>query len=167
MEEQSYGGYDALRMALEMERKGSGFYRSLAEKVSHRSLKDIFKQLAFEEDYHIKVVEEKLLPLCESDEAYWADEELMAAHLQRLMAGGAFPDQQRVAGRLEESGSEIEAIHLAIQSEKDSLELYKMAGEATGNEEGKRAFALLVEEEEKHLQLLHHWRKELAEHGGS
>lgn len=167
MKKEEYSGYDALRMALEMERKGSSFYRRLSEKVSHRSLKDIFKQLGREEEEHIKTVEEKLLPICQSDGAYWADEELMVAHLKRMMAGGVFPNEERVLERLEETGSEMEALHIAIQAERESIDLYKKAGEAAANEEGKKAFTSLVEEEERHLQLLHHWQKELAEHGGA
>lgn len=166
MVEKAYTGYDALRTALEMERKGHDFYMQLAEKVSHRPLKEVFRQLAREEERHIRTMEEKLLPVCHSEEAYWADEELMAAHLERLMAGGIFPDVESVLGSMEESGSVLKALYLAIQVEKDSISLYKKALEAAADEEGKTAFGLLVEEEEKHLQLLYNWQKEMAESGG-
>jgi rubrerythrin len=166
MEEKGYSGYDALRIALEMERKGCGFYNSLAKKVSSRSLKEIFGQLAREEEYHIKTVEEKILPHCESEEAYWADEELMVDHLNRLTAGGVFPDEGPVLKRLEQSGGELEALPLAIQAERDSVALYSKAREAAADKGAKSVFGSLVEEEERHLQLLYYWQKELTEHGG-
>lgn len=45
-----------------------------------------------------------------------------------------------------------EALRLAIQAEKDSMDFYRKAGEATKNERAKRVFDLLANEEVGHLK---------------
>jgi len=45
-----------------------------------------------------------------------------------------------------------EALKLAIQGEKDSMDFYRRAGAATGNERAKKVFDLLANEEVGHLK---------------
>ena len=45
-----------------------------------------------------------------------------------------------------------EALHLAIQAEKDSMDFYRRAGAVTKNERAKKVFDLLANEEVGHLK---------------
>jgi len=45
-----------------------------------------------------------------------------------------------------------EALKLAIQAEKDSMDLYRRAASVTGNERAKKVFDLLANEEVEHLK---------------
>lgn len=44
-----------------------------------------------------------------------------------------------------------EALRLAIKAEKDSMDFYRKAATATGNDRAKKVFRLLAEEEREHL----------------
>ena len=50
--------------------------------------------------------------------------------------------------------TDIDALRIGIQAEKDAILFYSEAAKNTKNKEGQKAFEFLVNEEKKHLKML-------------
>lgn len=159
---QRFNSLEVMEMAKDIEKRGKRFYLKHAEATENRDLRELFKQLASDEQDHY----EKFVALteelkAEGEEADYLYEEDVSAYFKSLVEFSIFPKDDSEESI--ESLNDVEkALKLAIQAEKDSILFYK---EMCEKNEGKTLDAVekLIEQEKEHLKSL---SKYIQEYGG-
>jgi rubrerythrin len=120
---------EILGTALKLERKGSKFYSEAERKTENETGKKMFRQLAKEEEEHIESLTEMF---------------------RNLYPEKPFKDIPLFEIEISEYSGEVEALKIAIDMEKQSIQFYSDWTE--GNLEP--LFKELIEFEKVHLELL-------------
>ena len=141
-------GVSALRQAMERERGASEFYLKAAQMVKEPNAKRAFKWLAHQESGHLARLEQQLDSLLES--GMWVLTEETAASIQ----AGELPASPEARGALCVNASEVDALRLAMISERKAIAFYEAADESTPDLRGKMVYRWLAGDERGHLALL-------------
>ena len=148
-----FSALEVMEMAKDIEKRGKKFYLKHAEATENRDLKELFKQLASDEQDHY----EKFLALTEElksegEAADYLYEEDVSAYFNYLVEYSVFPKDDSKES-VEALNNVEKALKLAVQAEKDSILFYK---EMCENNEGKTLDAVekLIKQEKDHLRAL-------------
>jgi rubrerythrin len=139
-----------LQWALEIERNGETFYRTVAAAAQDREVKTLLQDLAFQEQRHYRTFERMLArapePRADVDTASYR------AFLQNALAGALIgPDKGMERAR--QAGTENEALRAAMAFEKDTLLFfYELADSVPA--EHTAALRGIIDEERDHLRQL-------------
>ena len=140
---------DAVRTAIQMEQEGYSFYLKAAAQTSSEMGRTIFKSLAADELLHLevfqklfdeKVGKEEWNNLITSGKKY-ADIQVFPKDLKKIE--GANPDT-----------NEIDAIRIAMDSEKKAIEYYTKINQNVTSDEFKEIINEIIEQEKNHYSLL-------------
>lgn len=156
---EDFSGFEVIRAAMEVEKKGHRFYAAMVEKAKSQLAKEIFTWLAQDEVQHLKTLEE-LVPKYEEG-AFWEDEEQFLPYLRRFSEREIFPSPERLEEVLQKDGSDLDALDLAIEAEVKFAEYFRLAADNARTAEGKEAFGWLAGEENRHAEILRDRRKRL------
>jgi len=141
-----------LREAIQMEVDGEEFYRQASRRSSNKLAREIFQNLADEEDEHRRKFEEIYEALKRGQD--WPDVELSASKGERLKSIFAQATEER-GSKIRVASSELEAIKTAIDMEVKSYDFYRSRSEKSAFLLEKRFYhALAGEERAHHLALL-------------
>jgi len=119
----SFSGNELIDIAIGIERRGIAFYDIMTRSTDSAEARDIFQHLADMEREHMQIFEamrnqsEKFQPA----ETYEGEHE---AYLQALADSAVFTDDVITSELASQADSDIEALELAINAEKDSLLFY-------------------------------------------
>jgi rubrerythrin len=137
---------EALKTALDFEKKGYGIYTEAAAKTENQVVKRTFEYLAKEEINHIREVEE------------FIDRHSPDVQLKGDMLPEVKKKFREIIGGLEEktelSDSDIEAHEAGLEFEKNAYRFYKEQLEKAHDEKAKKFFKFLMEQEEAHYELI-------------
>ena len=130
--------------AMNSEIKAKEFYLKASLKAQSNAGKNLFNELAnFEHEHYEKVKE--IIEALSNDKEIFCNEpckEIMSV-------------KSEVKGEIEENKDEIiNLLNLAIESEKDAQQRYKTISETIEDEEGKKIFDILAQEERNHQRIL-------------
>ena len=140
---------DILSAALKLEEDGKGFYLSIAEKAPNEYAKKTFESFAADEENHIKWIRGLSEGPAEFESSSEALEKIYST-LQGIFSG--IPEDMK--GKLAAAPDDASQIDIAIGKEEESIKAYiEWAGSAE-DEEVKDLFAVLVEIEKTHRDLL-------------
>ena len=141
-----------LQLAVQMEVDGKGFYQKASQENSNKLAKELFQQLADEEDVHRKKFEEIYEALKRGQN--WPDVEPPSERGKRLKS--LFAEATKALGsKIKVAESELEAIKAAMDMEVKSYDLYHSRSEESTLPVEKRFYETLVGEERgHHLALL-------------
>ena len=141
-----------LREAIQLEVDGEEFYRQASQKSSNKLAREIFQNLADEEDEHRRKFEEIYEALKKGRD--WPDVEPPASKGKRLKSIFARATE-KLGGKIKVASSELEAIKTAIDMEVESYDFYRSRSEKSAVLLEKRFYqALAGEERAHHLALL-------------
>jgi len=143
---------DALRFAIEFEKKGQKFYLDAVQKVADPFSRKTLEFLADEEVSHIEKIEkfnEALLGTGDFDIAKECQSNL-SQRVKEYMVSVVSEKEAKVSPQ----STEIEVYDLALEMEKSSYDIYKDALESNSDEQLKRFFEFLMKEEQIHYDLL-------------
>ena len=138
---------DAVAAAIEIERRGYAFYRSVQEKAEHSRDKEFFGFMAEEEKRHEDLFTEMLKRIGGIRQPVESTEQEYLDYLTSMLDHHALfvPDLER---RTLES-----PLHTAMQFEKDTL-LFFIEMEALVPDSEKHHIHACADEERRHLKLL-------------
>ena len=149
---------EAVRVAINLEEDGFKFYTELARRVKEPKLREALCRLAADEEEHVRTFRQLGQHLtAEGQDCSWTDDELVTQYLRGLIQPGAFGgarDVKDTAELVRSLKNESDALLIGIQAEKDAILFYSEAYRLSVNEEGKKTFLKLAEEEKKHLVTL-------------
>lgn len=143
---------NALKFAIEFEKKGQKFYLDAVQKVADPFSRKTLEFLADEELHHIDKIEkfnQALLGNSDFDIVTECSSDL-PQRVKEYMDSVVRDKQVKVSPR----STEIEVYDLALEMEKSSYHTYKDALESNSDEQLKRFFEFLMKEEQIHYDLL-------------
>ncbi len=143
---------EALSQALKLEQQGLAFYLQAAEETLDEKGRAMFRSLADDERQHIEMVERQLRAL-EGGGAYVLLPDLKAPPIDlglRLFP----PKREEVAARVGANAGELDALHVALETEVKSYDLYLQAASKTSDAAGRSMYEYLANAELTHFNLL-------------
>ncbi len=154
-----FSGFEVIRAAMEVEKRGYRFYTALALKARSELIREIFTWLAQDEVAHLRTLE-KLVPKYR-DGAFFDNEEAFIPYLQRFREKEVFPSVERIEEVLHGDDPDLKAVDLAIAAEESFADYFRQAAARSLSAEGKEAFTWLADEEESHAAAIRDRRARL------
>jgi len=134
-----FGSVDEiLSFAIDREKEAVDFYSSLAKEATRTSLKETFERFAKEEENHVALL---------SDIA--GNKEKIDSYELKKITDLKISDYM-VEAEYEEGMPMPEILKLAMKKEEIAVKLYSTLADETDNEDAKKVFMILVQEESKH-----------------
>ena len=153
-----FSASEIVTMAVEIEKNGMAFYNALAARSKNEKAKELYTILAAEEVKH-QVTFKKILKDLKELELSAAEEEEYNNYLGALTSSRVFRSDVDLEALLAEADTEIGAINMAIDAEKDSiLFYYELLGQAIS--ENSEAIEQVIKEEKTHMAKLINLRAE-------
>ena len=142
----------ALNQALRLEQEGREFYFKAAKDTLNEKGRVTFLSLADDEKMHAEMIQRQLDAI-EADGAYASMPNLEIEDID-LDAKLFPPDRQQVQERIGPSPNQLEALHVALEIEMRSYDLYRAAARETEDETGRQMYQWLANAEMTHFNLL-------------
>jgi len=148
---------DIIKKAIVLEHRGKALYESVLPKTSSAGVKELFTQLAEEEEKHIDVLSKRYKSVAKGG----------TFDTRVLVKPGELEDNNILSGKIvkEISGAGYEAavISAALEFEKKAVEFYSKQAESSESKEEKELFQWLSEWEKGHMAMLAQIDKDLME----
>lgn len=140
---------DIFDFALQMELDGEKYYRDLAEKVKHDDLKKVLEGLAEDEQRHYKIIQLAQSQTFNSiaDSSLSSIPNVFSRNKDKTIV----PEDDLIA-KLKDEQSDV--YRAALLKEEESVALYRKLQENSKQPEAKSIFEKLMQEEEKHVEVL-------------
>lgn len=133
-----------LEFAVNMELEGEKYYTEQADLNKGNSLETVFLMLAKDENMHAKVLQNKTNKLTYD----------LIPNETLSVAKNVFSDLAAVKDGIKQNPNQLDVYRLALENEKQSIALYqKYLSEAT-DDNTKKLFEYLIEQEEDHYTII-------------
>ena len=142
-----------LEVAIEAERQGAAFYERLAESARDERVKEECRRLVAFEREHEKTFRRLLgqrdiqQALSSLQPGQLSDE--YQQYLSALVESNMLPDEETARQLADEAESEVEAINIALQMEKNTILFYQELQNLLGQEAG--VLQTILDEERSHV----------------
>jgi rubrerythrin len=140
---------DAILTAIQMEKDGFSFYMKAAAQTDSEMGKTIFESLASDEQKHLdvfqKMFEEKV------SKSEWNE---LVDSSKKYASIPIFPTDLEDAPGIDAESTELDALRMAMDSEKEAIEYYGKINEKLGVQEIKNIINEIIEQEKNHYSLL-------------
>jgi len=151
-----FSAEEILEIAIQAERQGAAFYERLATSAQDERVKEECRRLAEFEREHEKTFR-RLLGQRNVQRALDSLQpgQLSDQHQQYLSAlvdSNMLPDEEAARQLAEEAKSEVEAINIALQMEKNTILFYQELQNLLGTEAG--VLQIILDEERSHVYQL-------------
>lgn len=147
-----FSASEVVTMAIEIEKNGLDFYNAMAVKTGDEKAKELYTFLAGEEVRH-KITFQKMLDSLPKAELSAAEEEEYNNYLGALTSSRVFRTDIDTDELVAQIGSDIAAIDMAIEAEKDSiLFYYELMDQAFDEDRGE--IENIIKEEKSHYTKL-------------
>jgi len=155
---------EIVAMAVEVEKNGLAFYQAMASRAKDESARNVFAFLAKEEAEHKNTFQALLddlspLEMSHTDEAEYHN------YLNAIVSTRIFNLDINIDELVQSVVSDIEAVDIAIGTEKESILFYYELREQA-REEGRENIDGIIKEEKSHLTRLVQLREALVKHQG-
>jgi rubrerythrin len=157
-------GLTALSQALKLEQEGRAFYLKAAEETLDDKGKGMFLSLAADEERHAEMVQRQLREI-EGGGSYVLLPNLDVPDID-LDAKLFPPERRQVEARIGRNPNELDALHVALENEIRSYDLYRAAAQETESEAGQQMYRWLAGAEMTHFNLLMSNYESLVSMGG-
>ncbi len=141
---------DAIKTAIEMERDGYDFYTKAAARTSSEMGEIMFKSLAQDEVLHLEIFQKIFEENVGSTE--W---DALVNSSNKYADLPVFPKDLEAVEGANPDTSELDALHMAMDSEKDAIDYYTKILEDTEDSEVKKIIEEIIEQEKNHYWILH------------
>lgn len=150
-----FNDLEALKMAMNIEKRGEQFYREAAQKMQENpDIVNVLLGLAKDEEEHAatfkQIYDDFVQKKYGFDDTYLFEPEV-EAYIRAMVETSVFPTSEEQDTILETIQNVEDIIRLGIQIEKDSILFYTEMIIHSKLPEAKAAFRRLLQEEKKHL----------------
>jgi len=158
----SFSGTELINIAIGIERRGIAFYDIMTKSTDSGEARELFQRLANMEREHMQTFEGMLgeADKYQPTESYAGE---YVAYLQALIDSAVFTDDLVTSELATQADSDVEAMELAINAEKDSILFYYEMSEIMPRK-AQPTVNKIVTEEKSHLAELTALKKQLAGH---
>ena len=155
MKHENFNDAEALKIAINIEEEGLAFYSILMKNAKDEKVKEIFSQLVSAEKKHLTLFQKAYAEITSpASTVQGCEDYTVDLYLKYLADTGIFTKKGEARRFASEITTDVEALNIGIQAEKDSILYYTEAAKNTKYPAGKTAFEQLANEEKKHLKLL-------------
>lgn len=147
-----FSGGEIIEVAVQIERNGLAFYRSLAGSMKHEDVKNLFNHLADEEEKHIKSFQ-SIYKSFEDYKPAITDEEEYYDYIRMLAEMNVFTKKEGIDEVINKVKDKKDALDMAIRFEKESI-IFFVEVKGFVREAQRDAVEELVHQEQKHLRKL-------------
>jgi Uncharacterized conserved protein len=148
MKYENFNDAEALKIAMTIEEEGLEFYSILMKSTKDDKAKDIFSELALAEKKHLALFQKAYSEIpAPVNPVQGCEDYTVNLYLKDLVDTGIFTKKGEARRLATEIKSDIDALKIGIQAEKDSILYYNEAAKNTRHEGGKKAFEQLTNEE--------------------
>ncbi len=151
---------DLFNIAIEIEHKGIAFYDVMSRSSEQAAVRQVFHYLTEMERQHVQIFQETFRAITQND----LSDQQESQYVQTLVDNSVFTDEvvdSDMASRLD---TDIQAVELGIQMEKDSiLFYYELISQV--EESAHDAVNRIITEEKSHLEQLSEVKKTLDSEG--
>ena len=147
---------DSIRFAIELEARGAQFYWEAARRMENADQRNLVLLLSGQTNNHLEGVK-KILATVQTQKNGSAPEALdaeTAAIIQKIGTSLSFPAEAQAAQKVAACTSVSSILEIALQGEKESVQLYEQIANSTKNDEVRKIFTALQSEEQIHVQKL-------------
>lgn len=137
----------AIEMAIQMEKDGLKYYEDAAQQTSNELAKKTFLRIAQDEVGHLKTFQRMFDTVTGTEK--WRE---LADFSPKVGEVPVF--EGKIEKRRDVDPSEVDALRIALENERNGIELYKKAASTSNDEMAKKIFAKISKEEEYHYDLL-------------
>lgn len=134
---------NSIEFAIKMERDGEAYYREQAKNNQDNPLNAVFLLLAEDENGHAVLLKNELAKISYD----LADNEAL------VDTNNVFKDRGDFKNKFEKIPNQLDVYRMALQMEKDSIELYQKFYQESADDQTKKLFAYLVKQEENHYKI--------------
>ena len=152
---------DVFAMAVRIEENGNAFYIGAAKQTDDPNVKRLFEDLALMEEAHILTFKSirSDLPGAFPADAVWDPEGLAESYLQATADTHIFTAEV-ATDRLKKVKGPLEALDMALQFEKDSVNFFLGMKEVLPDPSGKDQIDKLIYQEMDHIRMLSRTRSQ-------
>lgn len=143
---------DALRIAMETERRGVRFYQTASEIVAHDSTRQTFLLMLKDEEKHLRNLQQEWDRLIRENRAILDAPVFLHFDFESLRK--IFPSREEIGRRLRRDMSELEALELAMSMEKDAWDFFRNYADKFTDTRGRDIFLQFAEEERDHYETI-------------
>ncbi len=140
---------EAIEAAIQMEKDGYSFYKKAAAQTSSDMGSTIFEGIAKDELMHLEVFQKIFDDKVGKSE--WDD---LVDSSKKYQAIPIFPKDLKEITGVNPDENELDALRIAMDSEKDAIDYYTEIWENSNDEEVKKIINEIIEQEKKHYFLL-------------
>jgi len=151
-----------LSQALKLEQEGRAFYLQAAEKTQDAKGKAMFLSLADDEAKHAEMIQRQLHAL-EGGGAYVLLPDL---NVESIDTDSKLFAPENLEEKMGDKPSDIQALHVALENEVASYDLYHAAAQKIADPAGKQMYQWLAGAERTHFNLLMLNYESLVDRGG-
>ncbi len=156
--------YKALQQALRLEKEGQAFYLQAADETLDEHGREMFLSLADDESKHAEMVQRQIKALQDTGE-YVAIEDLSVEAID--LEDQLFPpERDAVEEKIGSNPSDLDALHIALENEIESFDLYRQAANSVEDEAAYQMYCWLASAERQHFDLLMNNYRALSQGGG-
>ena len=152
---------DALKIAMETEKRGVNFYKTASEIVTHESTRSTFLKMMEDEKSHLSGLEK------EWDQLIREHEEVLDApvflHFDFASLKRIFPNRDQVKEKLKLNLSAKDALKIAMEMERDAYRFFREYAQKFNETKGKDVFSQFAEEELEHYELIQKEYEQISE----
>lgn len=143
---------DALRTVIDVETKGLSFYQEAAELTQNLRGKTMFRSIARQEEEHLSELQKEYQGFVRKNRAI--EQEPVFLLLDRSSLKNIFPSSQEAKRLVPKDADDLQALSIAIESERESYQYFKNFAEKFKDSRGKKIFLQFMEAERDHLLAL-------------
>ena len=140
---------EAIKIAIQMEKDGYDFYRRAATQTSSKMGETIFQTLANDELMHLdtfqKIFEGRV------GKGEW---DSLVNSSKKYANLSVFPKDLKTTEGASPDTNELDALHMAMNSEKEAIDFYSGILEKTQDDEVKKIIGEIIQQEKSHYLLL-------------
>jgi len=143
---------DALRIAMDTEKRGISFYQMASETVTQASTKKVFLSMLEEEEEHLSKLQEAWSRLIK--EGSHLLEAPVFLHFDYEALARIFPSQDEVKTTLKANLGALDALELAMKMEMEASEFFTHYAESFNDTTGRDIFLTFADEEKDHYGII-------------
>jgi len=140
---------EAILTAIQMEKDGYSFYIKAASQTESGMGKTIFESLAQDEQRHLDVFQKMFEDKVSQSE--WND---LVDSSKKYKKIPIFPTDLNEAPGIDAESTELDALRMAMDAEKEAVEYYGKIKENLTDEDVKNVINEIIEQEKNHYSLL-------------
>ena len=140
---------EAIKSAIQMEKDGYAFYKKAAAQTSNEMGRTIFESLANDELTHLDVFQKIF-----DDEVINSEWDALVESNKKYDSVPIFPKDPKEVDGISPDSNELDALRIAMDSEKESIDHYTKIINASKDPDVKKIIEIIIEQEKNHYSIL-------------